>query len=439
MLSDFMISRSDSRLLAVVLGVAALVTVACEKVPLLAPTGSTITLTSATTALPINGTSDLIATVLEAAGTPPHSGTLITFTTSLGSIEPSEARTDTGGRVIVKFRAGNSNGTATISATSGAATTGTEGSVRIAVGTAAVGRVIVNASPATVSALGGSTSVSASVLDINGNVLPQTPVAFTTTAGTLSAALTTTDSNGVATITLTTSQQATVTASVGATAPEPPPSTGGGGGGSPTTPTTPASSGQASGSVTVNVVPAPTITIDPPVSPPSAGLPAAFVITVAVPTGGSAVRDVRITWGDGGSQSLGALNGKQTVTHVYASAGTYSVSAVVTDSSGNTSSVSTSISVIPVQRPSVVVNATPQTVVIPGLINFTIQVTVAPGIGVVRTDIDFGDGEVRQLGGATSVTVQKSYGTPGTRLVKVLVLDTTGTVTEGTTTVSVTN
>ncbi len=437
MLSDFMISRSDCRLLAVVLGVAALVTVACEKVPLLAPTGSTITLTSATTALPVNGTADLIATVLESAGTPPHSGTLITFTTSLGSIEPSEARTDTGGRVIVKFRAGNSNGTATISATSGAATTGTEGSVKIAVGTAAVGRVIVNASPATVSALGGSTSVSASVLDINGNVLPQTPVAFTTTAGTLSAALTTTDSNGVATITLTTSQQATVTASVGATAPEPPPATGGGGG--TTTPTTPASSGQASGSVTVNVVPAPTITIDPPVSPPSAGLPAAFVITVAVPTGGSAVRDVRITWGDGGSQSLGALNGKQTVTHVYSSDGTYSISATVTDSTGNTSSVGTSVSVIPVQRPGVSVTAVPQTAVVGGTINFTIQITAAPGVGIVRTSINFGAGEeTRQLGGSTSITVQKQYASVGPRLVTVTVVDTTGATTEGTTTVSIT-
>ena len=82
MLTEFMIhapASSASRLLAAVLSLAALVTVACEKVPLLAPTGSTITLTSATTALPVNGTSDLIATILESAGTPPHSGTLITL------------------------------------------------------------------------------------------------------------------------------------------------------------------------------------------------------------------------------------------------------------------------------------------------------------------------------------------------------------------------
>src|SRR5438128_4371763 len=93
---------------------------ACQKVPLLAPTGSTITLTVATTALSINGTTDVIAQVLESAGTPPQDGTLVIFTTTLGSIEPSEARTS-GGRVVVKFHAGTANGMATITASSGGA------------------------------------------------------------------------------------------------------------------------------------------------------------------------------------------------------------------------------------------------------------------------------------------------------------------------------
>lgn len=432
MLTELMIPRSNlvsPRVLAVVLAVAAVVTVACEKVPLLAPTGSTITLTSATTALPVNGSADLIATVLESAGTPPHSGTLITFTTSLGSIEPSEARTDPSGRVIVKFRAGASNGTAVISATSGAATTGADGSVKIAIGTAAVGRVIVNASPATVSALGGSTSVSASVLDINGNTLPATPVAFSTTAGTLSAALINTDSNGVATITLTTSQQATVTASVGATAPTAP-STG-------TGTTTPTSAGQASGSVTVNVVPAPTIVITPPTTPPSAGLPAAFTIAVTVPPGGSAVRDVRVTWGDGGSQSLGALSGSQVVSHVFSSDGTYSVSATVTDSAGNVSSVSTTVTVIPVPQPTIVITYSP----VPARVNtqttINILVTVPQGISVRSTAINFGDGTSANLGGATSAAVPHVYTLQNTYTVTVTVQDTAGQTTVGFTSVSV--
>src|SRR5882672_1120630 len=106
----FMISRLFDRfpVMAVLFG-SALLSGACSKVPLLAPSGSSITLTSAATALPVNGTADIIAQVLEAAGTPPQDGTLVTFTTTLGTIEPSEARTS-GGRVIVKFRAGTSNG-----------------------------------------------------------------------------------------------------------------------------------------------------------------------------------------------------------------------------------------------------------------------------------------------------------------------------------------
>jgi hypothetical protein len=169
---------------------------------------------------------------------------------------------------------------------------------------------------------------------------------------------------------------------------------------------------------------------------------------VTVPTtGGSAVRDVRVNWGDGGSQSLGAATGKQTVSHVYSDAGTYTVSATVTDAIGNVSSVSTSVSVIPVQRPSVVVNAAPQTQVVNGTINFSIQVVASAGIGIVRTSINFGPSsdpgggpgaEIRLLGAATSITVQKQYISTGTRLVTVTVVDTTDATTEATTTVSIT-
>ena len=128
---------------------------ACQKVPLLAPTGSTITLTVATTALPVNGTTDVIAQVLESSGTPPQDGTLVIFTTTLGSIEPSEARTS-GGRVVVKFRAGTANGMATITASSGGASASGTNAAKIAVGTAAVGSVRVSANPTLLPALGGT-------------------------------------------------------------------------------------------------------------------------------------------------------------------------------------------------------------------------------------------------------------------------------------------
>src|SRR4051812_48422353 len=119
MVNAFMITGFRHPIVRVALGLLALSTVSCQRVALLAPAGSTITLTAQATTLPVNGTTNLIAQVIEPAGTPPQRGTLVTFTTSLGTVEPVEAETDPGGRVMVAFKAGTLSGTATISALSG--------------------------------------------------------------------------------------------------------------------------------------------------------------------------------------------------------------------------------------------------------------------------------------------------------------------------------
>src|SRR3954463_15589742 len=138
MVMVFMISRlRRASVLVAILAMSTLFAVACERVPLLAPTGSTITLTASTTALPTNGTTEIIAQVIEAGGTPPHSGTLVTFTTSLGTVQPSSAETDIQGRVIVRYSAGTNNGTATITAISGGVSASGTNAIKIAVGTAA--------------------------------------------------------------------------------------------------------------------------------------------------------------------------------------------------------------------------------------------------------------------------------------------------------------
>jgi hypothetical protein len=84
----------DVRLLAAALILAT--SAACDKVPLTAPTESTIALFAAGNVVPLNGSLDLVATVTEPAGTPVHNGTLVTFTTTLGRVEPAEARTTNG-------------------------------------------------------------------------------------------------------------------------------------------------------------------------------------------------------------------------------------------------------------------------------------------------------------------------------------------------------
>src|SRR4051812_11811126 len=76
---------------------ASAIAIACQRVPLLAPSGSLITLTTTVTTLPVNGTAAIYAQVIEPSGTPPQHGTHIVFTTSLGNVLPSEVETDVNG------------------------------------------------------------------------------------------------------------------------------------------------------------------------------------------------------------------------------------------------------------------------------------------------------------------------------------------------------
>jgi hypothetical protein len=421
----------------VVLAGLAISSVACEKVPLLAPSGSSITLTVPVTALPINGSAEIVGQVIEPAGTPPQRGTLVTFTTTLGTIQPAGAETDSSGIVRVRFLAGPASGTAIITAISGGVATASQTPLRILVGTAAVGSVRVSANPTLLPANGGTSTITAQALDVNGNPLTSAPVSFATNAGTIDQTFATTDQSGLATTILRTATSATVSAAVGAqagsttpTAPTTPTTPG-----TPTTPapTTPASSGTATGSVTVNVSSAPTLLITPPTTPPGEGLPASFTIAVTpATTNGSSIRSVTVDWGDRSPiQNLGIVTGSAVVSHVFSSAASYPVTATATDSFGNVVSTSTTVTVIPVQRPSIIITQTPN----PGRVNtattLTIQVTVASGIGVQRLVIDFGDGTSADLGGATSAQVPHTYTTTGTFPVTVSVTDTRGSETIG--------
>jgi adhesin/invasin len=411
MLTASMVSRPLRHWLATAVLAGLSVTIgACQKVPLLAPTGSTITLTAGSTALSVNGTTDIIAQVLEASGTSPQDGTVVIFTTTLGSIEPTEARTN-GGRVTVKFRAGTANGTAIITASSGAASASGANAARVAVGTAAVGSVRVGANPTLLPSSGGSSTITGTVIDINGNPLSSAPVAFSTTAGTLEQVAVSTDANGVATAVLRTTTAATVTVAVGAqagsstgTTPTPPAT---GGPAAPTTPTAPATTGTASGSVTVNVTGSPTLLITAPASL-TAGLPAAFTFEVTVAaTNGNPIRDVIVDWGDGQSQNLGASTGKNNVSHVFRSPGSYLVVGRVTDTAGNQVTTSTSVAVNPKPQPVVSITATTANPTAGVDMVFTASIAPVAGNGTViqSASIDFGDGTTTALGAVTGTAI----------------------------------
>ena len=122
--------------------IAASLTVACDRVPLTAPSGTAITLIAMADTVPADGSVEILAILIEGGlgtgnnpdvepgvGTPVHDGTVVTFTTSLGRIDPVEARTREG-RVTVRLIGDGRSGTAVVTAISGAAI----GSIEIPVG-----------------------------------------------------------------------------------------------------------------------------------------------------------------------------------------------------------------------------------------------------------------------------------------------------------------
>src|SRR5688572_13823606 len=78
---------------------------ACDKAPLLAPSGTVIFLNATSSSVSATGSVEIIAVLLEqgtassgtgtgttatpASGTPVHNGTLVNFTTTIGRVEPA--------------------------------------------------------------------------------------------------------------------------------------------------------------------------------------------------------------------------------------------------------------------------------------------------------------------------------------------------------------
>ena len=364
---------SPGRPAVVLLVLAALVAGAgCHQSPLFAPTGATLTLSGSALILPLNGTAQITATVVETGGAAVQNGTTVTFTTTLGSFVSNTATTNAG-RAVVTFNAGTQSGTATITAFSGSAGTsgGTGGtgtsttSLSITIGAAAVSSVLVTASPASVSQLGTTPStVTATVLDGNNNGVSGVSVSFSSDQGTLTPQTATTDANGHAVTQLTTSQAATVTATVGA----------------------------KTGTTKVSVYAAPTIAITAPTAP-TAHVAANFTLTVTPGSGAGPISDVKVSFGDNTTPvDLGVVSGSINVSHAYASPDQYTVTVTVKDSTAQTVSASTPVTVYAAIPFTLSVTASPST----AIINNTLVVfTATPNAGapaILNYSWDFGDG-----------------------------------------------
>ena len=374
--------------------VLAMLLTACDKVPLMAPTGSTVTLSANSSTVPTNGTVGLTAFVTESSGTPVQNGTSVRFTTTLGTITPTDAQTSNG-VAIATFNAGASSGVATIHAVSGGAGGGSSGTttggtgtttptatnvVVITVGVAAVKTIAVSASPTSVGPSGGSVAVTASVLDPSGGSLAGIPVTFSADHGGVDPGIAMTDANGQATTTLTTSAETKVTASAG--------------------------TATATATVTLRAAPAVTIKCTPAsgtscaaVAASDATNTATVTFDIAKATGSSALRDATINFGDGTSQSLGTLaGGTVTVAHNYSGSSngniaTYTAAVTVTDLDNERSTASTIVNVTP-RSPLTIDLAAAVDKPVPGAQSVAFTATVAGGIAQsFAWDFD-GDGTV---------------------------------------------
>lgn len=307
-----------------VLTTAAVVSSGCDKVPLTAPAGTVITMVATTAVLPLNGSTDIVAVLVEngttstggtgttttgSAGTAVHNGTLVQFTTSLGRLEPAEAQT-VNGRVTVKLIADGRSGRATVTAFSGSA----KQTLEVVIGAAAAERVLVTATPTLLGSTGGTSQITARVEDASGNGLAGVPVSFSTTAGTLSAATSVTSEGGTATVSLSTTAAATVTATAGG----------------------------KSATAALTLKSASTVSMTVPASI-TVGAPATFVIT---PSAGSTLQNVVVNFGDGSTQNLGTISSATSATHFFEDEDIFVVRVTGTDADGAPVQQSGSVAVL---------------------------------------------------------------------------------------------
>ena len=190
--------------------------VVCKQVDLTAPTGAEIHLTAQPLSINFGATATLTVTGTREGGAPLPDGTVIRFTVSdnLGAVTPDRVETRNG-IATATFIAGQRSGTATITAFSG--DIASDPTAEIVIGEARVAQLILTANPSSLPPEGGKVQLRAFVRDENGNPVSGVQVFFSTDNGTLASHgdPVVTNSQGLARDTLTTDEEAIVTAIAG--------------------------------------------------------------------------------------------------------------------------------------------------------------------------------------------------------------------------------
>ena len=294
--------------------------ISCARVNPTAPDQSILYVSANPTSIPSGGATSIVTVIgYESTGIPLPDGTVIYFSTDIGSIDSTATTKD--GIATTIFTSDERSGVAHIFVTSGNVKAEPY-PLEIIVGSAALSSLSIGANPAVLPPGGGETRITAVAFDENRNTLSNIPVVFSTTAGLLNSGgrVLYTNQKGEVKDTLTTQIDATVTAT----------------------------SGSITASVTVTVM------IDTN-SPPTAS----FVFSPTDPKVGTTVysnassssdSDGYITsykwdFGDGSS-------GYDVQTsHVYIYSGTFQVTLVVKDDDGATGATSQQLTVSEAEAP----------------------------------------------------------------------------------------
>lgn len=401
--------------------------IACDRVPLTAPTASTINVSVDQTTLPLNGQATVRAVIIEAGGTPVHNGTQVTFATTLGSFLPPTATTVDGLATTI-FMAGGISGSTKINAYSGGASTGSgnasSGGVTVLIGAAAAKSLAVSATPSSVSQSGGTVTIAALVMDESGNPLPGVNVTFSSDTGQVAPTAALSDANGFARTQLTTTQTAKVTATAGA----------------------------ATKDVTVTVSAAPTVTIsDPLPSPAVAGQPVTFTVTTTSgnSTAARQVQTLDVSFGDGTTDTRTNVTGAAAFTHTYSREGAYTITARAVDVGGNTGLASHSIVVGFAAQPTATISSSKNPVSLSapdnGVTILSVTATAsgstsAAGAPIRDVRVTAQDGSViyQNSGPVTNAQVPYKFSAAGTYTFRVTATDANGQTATASTVVFVT-
>jgi hypothetical protein len=391
----------------------ALAAAGCDKMPLLAPTNSSVTVTASALVLPLGGSAEVSAFVAESGGTPVQNGTVVRFTATLGRVDPVEVQTRNG-RASTTFYAGDVSGIADVRATSGSAgaasTGGTTGAtasnlVQIAVGAAAVDSITIRSNPSTVSTSGGTVDLVATVMAVGGRALGGITVVFSATAGSLTAGTAVTDASGEARTRLTTIATSEVTATAAG----------------------------KSAKVTVTAQPGPSVSLTCSVTGASnctaATLGQAVTFTAQRGATTSLIRSATLDFGDGSSLDLGTLASPVTVSHAYSVVGSYTARLTATDVNGESTVVVQPVQVLAPVSVSVTAVVTPA-----GSKTVVATATVA-GATAVQYEWTF-EGTVANIVTTTN-SATYTYATGGSKTVSVRVVLSDGRTVSGSASVSV--